>query len=79
MPAANQAWVPAAFRMRSTGESQGFGGAGNRTSSMVKPPLASRVTPVWVEPEAVALAAGPQKSVAKTFSPALVPSFTANS
>jgi hypothetical protein len=27
----------------------------------------------------VALAAGPQKSVAKTFSPALVPSFTANS
>jgi hypothetical protein len=36
---------------------------------MLKSPLASSVTPVWVEVEALALAAGPQKSVAKNVQP----------
>ena len=50
-----------------------LGGAGDRTSLIVKSPSASRGTPVRLELEAVALAAGPQKRVAKTLCPPLVP------
>lgn len=51
----------------------GLGGAGDRTSLIVKSPSASRGTPVILELEAVALAAGPQKRVAKTLCPPFVP------
>ena len=52
----------------------GLGGAGVRTSSlMAKAPSTVRVTPAGLELEAVALAAGPQKSVAKMLAAPLVP------
>ena len=52
---------------------QGLGGCGDRTSLIVKLPSASRGTPVVLQLEALALAAGPQKRVAKTLCPPLVP------
>src|SRR5215469_8901837 len=60
-------------RMRSTGASQGFGGNGDRTSSIVKSPSGSRATPTGLELKGVALAGGPQNNVAKTLKPAVVP------
>ena len=51
----------------------GLGGAGDRTSLIVKSPSASSGTPVELELEAVALEAGPQKRVAKTLCPPFVP------
>ncbi len=59
--------------MRRTGLVQGLGGAGLSESSMRKSPSEARGTPAAGVECAVALAAGPQKSVACTLWPALVP------
>src|SRR2546430_10329475 len=59
--------------MRRTASVQGAGGGGVSKSSIRKLPLASRATPVGLELWAVAVAAGPQKSVAKTRCPPVVP------
>src|SRR5882762_10442519 len=72
MPAANQ-WPFAALRMRRTGLVHGAGGGGVSKSSIRKLPLASKATPVAFELWAVAVVAGPQKSVAKTRCPPVVP------
>jgi len=53
--------------------SQGFGGAGVSTSSILKSPSDSRATPDELVLLALAVAAGPQKSVAKTLCPPFVP------
>src|SRR5207248_6144884 len=64
MPAANQ--TPPTLRISNTGLSQLEGGAGDRTSSILKSPLPSSATPAGFELWAVAVAAGPQNRVACT-------------
>src|SRR6266404_2435215 len=59
--------------MRRTGLVHGAGGGGVSKSSIRKLPLASRATPVTLELWAVAVAASPQKSVARTRCPPVVP------
>src|SRR2546425_6170479 len=80
MPAANQFLLPA-LRMRSTGPTQGFGGAGDRKSSIRKSPLASSGTPCMpavtsslsVLCKVKVPSGATQISVAKTLCPAFVP------
>src|SRR2546422_9495413 len=76
MPAAIQR--PAATRMRSTGFVQGWGGAGESVSLISKPTSAASGTggsELWAVGGVVfvELNGGPQKSVANTLCPPLVP------
>ena len=71
MPAANQGlFVTVALRIRSTGLAQEPEGVGERTSSIVKSPLAASATALAI---GVLETVVPQTSVAKTFCPPFVP------
>jgi hypothetical protein len=71
MPAANQ--TPPTFRIRSTGLSQEFEGAGERISSIVKSPSAASATACVLWTVNDPLGSGPQISVAKTLCLPFVP------